>query len=88
MRKPKTKAKPKKKVSKSFSGECELRQLPERSYFKVVKRDGTLSKSIYVKDKKSWNPFTRKYDVHNVNDIWSGGKEMKGSTKVSTRFTY
>lgn len=82
-----TKSRPK-KVSKSYSGECELRQLPERTYFKVVKRDGTLSKSTYLKDKKSYNRFTRKYDVSNVNDVWGTGKEMKGSTKVSTRFTY
>lgn len=77
-----------KKVNKNFYGECELRQLPSKSYFKVVKRDGTLSKTTYLKGKNSWNPFSRRYDVHNVNDVWGTGKEMKGSTRVSTKFTY
>lgn len=84
-RKTKTTAK---KVGKNFSGECQLRQLPGNTYFRVIKKDGTLSKTIYFKDKESWNPFTRKYDVNRVDDVYGNGKEMKGTIKVSTKFTY
>lgn len=42
-----------KKVSKNFSGETTLKQLPENTYFKTVGRDGKLSKSTYVKPKRS-----------------------------------
>ena len=38
-----------KKVSKSFSGETTLKQLPDNTYFKTVGKDGKLSKSTYNK---------------------------------------
>ena len=78
----------KKKVSKNFSGETTLKQLPDNTYFKTVGKDGKLSKSTYIKPKRSWNRFSRRYDVCNVNDVGSEGIEMKGDRKVSTRFIY
>ena len=89
----KTKRKVKsKKVSKNFSGETTLKQLPDNTpdntYFKTVGKDGKLSKSTYIKPKRSWNRFSRRYDVCNVNDVGSEGIEMKGDRKVSTRFIY
>ena len=85
----KTKRKVKsKKVSKNFSGETTLKQLPDNTYFKTVGKDGKLSKSTYIKSKRSWNRFSRRYDVCNVNDVGSEGIEMKGDRKVSTRFIY
>lgn len=77
-----------KKVSKSFSGETILKQLPDNTYFKTVGKDGKLSKSTYIKPKRSWNRFSKRYDVCNVNDVGSEGIEMKGDRKVSTRFIY
>lgn len=84
----KTKKRKSKKVSKSFSGETTLKQLPDNTYFKTVGKDGKLSKSTYIKPKRSWNRFSKKYDVCNVNDVGSEGIEMKGDRKVSTRFIY
>lgn len=43
------KRKTKQKVSKSFSGETTLKQLPDNTYFKTVGKDGKLSKSTYNK---------------------------------------
>lgn len=40
-----------KKVSRDFIGICTLKELPERSYFKIVKKDGSLTKTIYWKPK-------------------------------------
>ncbi len=79
-----------KHVPKNFSGECTLSQLPSncRTYFKVVKKDGSLSKKIYVKDKGSYNRYSRKYDICDVDDIYGSGREMSGKTRVSTRFNY
>lgn len=78
------------KVPKDFYGECNLSQLPSNGimYFKVVKKDGTLSKKIYVKDRDSYNRSTRKYNICSVDDVWGSGREMSGKTRVSTRFTY
>lgn len=76
------------KVSKNYSGECSLSQLPDNTYFKLVKKDGSLSKSIYLKEKGAWNKYSRRYDIVNTNDVYGSGKEMKGTTKVSTRFIY
>ncbi len=79
-----------KHVPKNFYGECTLSQLPSncRTYFKLVKKDGTLSKKTYVKDKGSYNRYSRKYDICDTNDIYGSGREMSGNTRVSTRFTY
>ena len=77
-----------KKVSKDFSGNCCLSQLPSNTFFKVVKKDGSLSKGIYFKSKDSWNRYSRKYDISKAEDVWGAGREMKGTTKVSTKFIY
>lgn len=77
-----------KKVNRNYSGKCLLRQLPSNTYFKLVKKDGSLSKTIYYKDKNSWNKYTRKYDICSTNDIWGAGREMKGDKLVSTNFIY
>lgn len=79
-----------KHVPKNFSGECTLSQLPSnsRTYFKIVKKDGSLSKKTYVKDKNSWNRYSRKYDICDTNDIYGSGREMSGKTRVSTKFIY
>lgn len=79
---------PVKKVRHDFSGECELRQLPSGSFFRIVKKDGSLSRKTYIKDKGSYDSSLRKYVVTECDDVWGSGKEMKGTTKVSTRFTY
>lgn len=76
-----------KKVGKGFIGECNLNQLPDGTLFKLVKRDGRLSKKTYLKEKGSWNPFCRKYDIAPTDDVYGAGKEMKGSTRVSTNWS-
>ena len=76
------------KVSKNFSGECQLSQLQDNTYFKLVKKDGSLSKKIYIKQKGDYNKSTRKYDICSVDDVWGGGRSMHGKTKVSTKFIY
>ncbi|MCH5179938.1 MAG: hypothetical protein J1F32_01835 [Erysipelotrichales bacterium] len=87
-KKRKTKTLPVRKVDRRFYGECELRQLPDNTYFKLVKRDGTLSKKVYMKEKGSYNRWSRKYDICSTDDMWCAGRELKGTTKVSTRFEY
>ena len=79
-----------KHVPKNFCGECTLSQLPSntRTYFKLVKKDGSLSKKIYVKEKGSYNRYSRKYDICDTSDVYGSGREMSGKTRVSTRFTY
>ena len=82
----KTNSKP--KVSRNFSGECSLSQLPDNTYFKLVKSDGTLSKAVYYKEKGAWNKYSRRYDICKSDDVYCSGRSMKGTTKVSTRFIY
>ncbi len=83
----KTKAK---KVSKNFIGITQLRNLPSNrtTFFRLVKKDGTLSKKVYMKQKGDWNPFSKRFDISPVDDVWGAGREMKGTTKVSTDFEY
>lgn len=77
-----------KKVSRDYCGICELRQLPSNTYFKVVKKDGSLSKTIYWRDKDAYNRSTKKYEVCPTSDVWGNGRPMSGKTKVSTDFIY
>lgn len=77
-----------KKVNKNYSGKCLLKELPNNTYFKVVNKDGSLSRTIYYKDKFSWNKYSRKYDICSTKDIYGRGKEMKGNKVVSTEFIY
>lgn len=81
----------KKRLPKDFYGECSLSELPlngKFTYFKVVKKDGSLSKKTYLKEKGSYNRFSRKYDICDTSDVWGSGREMSGKTRVSTRFKY
>lgn len=73
-----------KKVGRKFIGECCLNELSNGTLFKVVKKDGRLSKKTYLKEKGSWNPYCRTYDICPTDDVYGAGKSMKGSTKVST----
>lgn len=77
-----------KKVSRNYCGICELRQLPSKCYFKIVKKDGRLSKTTYWKDKDSYNHSTKKYYVCPVTDVWGDGIPMNGTTIVSTDFIF
>lgn len=88
--KDKTKIRHIKKVSSDFYGQCKLNELPShgRIYFKIVKKDGSLSKKIYIKDKDSYNRATRKYYVCSVDDVYGSGRSLSGKTKVSTAFDY
>lgn len=79
---------PVKKVRHDFSGECQLRQLPSGSFFRIVRKDGSLSRKTYLKEKGSYDSSSRKYVITECDDVWGSGIEMKGTTKVSTKFTY
>lgn len=76
------------KVAKNFSGVCNLNQLPDYSYFKLVKKDGSLSKQTYLKQKGDYDRSTKRYYVCSVDDVWGNGRRMKPDTKVSTKFVY
>lgn len=76
------------KVSRNYSGECSLSQLPDNTYFKLVKSDGSLSKAVYYKEKGAWNKWSKRYDICKSDVVWGSGRSMKGTTKVSTKFIY
>lgn len=82
------KSKPIRKVASNFIGKCQLNQLPYNTYFKLVKKDGSLSKKTYIKDRYSYNRYTKKYDINDVDDVCGAGREMSGKTYISTDFEY
>ena len=70
-----------KKVSKDFSGICELRQLPKGTHFRTLKGSETYIKGSYDRTYKD-------YDCTKCSDVWGYGKNFKGTTKVRTDFEY
>lgn len=76
-----------KKVSRNFSGQCYLNQLPDNTLFRVIDRNGKVSKKTYIKEKGSYNRLSRKYDISDYNDI-NNFRSLKGTTKVTTDFIY
>lgn len=86
MKRKTMKTTPIKKVGKDFCGTCELRQLPKGVYFRTVDKNGKISKETYTMD--SYNYFTKKFDCVKHSDIWSNGRSLKGTQKVTTDFIY
>ena len=82
----KTPVKPVKKVTRDFCGTCELRQLPAGTYFRVVSKDGKMSRETYTKG--YYIPSDKKYECAKHSDIWGNGRALKGTTKVTTDFFY
>lgn len=80
----KTQREPIKRLSKDFLGKCELRQLPRGSIFKVVKKDGSLSKETYIKG-DYYGP-KRTFEGIKFSDVWGNGRDIKGIQLVSTNF--
>ena len=70
-RKKKTPVKPVKKVTRDFCGTCELRQLPAGTYFRVVSKDGKMSRETYTKG--YYIPSDKKYECAKHSDIWGTG---------------
>ncbi len=77
---------PIKKVGKDFCGICELRQLPKGTYFRIVDKNGKVSKETYTKD--CYDYATKKFDCSKHSDIWGNGRSVKGTQKVTTDFIY
>ena len=86
MKRKTTKITPVKKVSKDFCGICELRQLPKGTYFRVVDKNGKVSKETYTRD--YYNHGTKKFECAKHSDIWGSGRPLKGTQKVTTDFYY
>ena len=82
----KQKQTPFKKVSKDFCGQCELRQLPKDTYFRVVDKNGKMSRETYTKGYYDYS--TKKFECAKHSDIWGNGRSLKGTTKVTTDFFY
>ena len=77
-------------VDYDFVGVCELRELPSTywgTYFKVVKKDGTLSKKIYVKTQHSYDRYFDKYECCSTDDV-NKTRLFSPNTKISTDFEY
>ena len=77
---------PIKKVSRDFCGECELRQLPTGTYFRTVDKNGKMSKETYTKG--LYDRSTKKFECAKHSDIWGNGRDLRGTTKVTTDFYY
>ena len=77
---------PIKKVSRDFCGICELRQLPADTYFRIIGKDGKMSRETYTKG--YYIPSDKKYECAKHSDIWGNGRALKGTTKVTTDFFY
>ena len=75
-----------KKHTKNFIGECELRQLPKGTYFRVIDKNGKVSRETYTKD--SYDKVTKKFDCLKHSDIWGSGRSIKGTQRVTTDFDY
>ena len=75
-----------KKVSRDFLGVCELRQLPKGTYFRTVDKNGKMGRETYTKG--AYDYAEEKFDCAKHSDIWGNGRALKGTTKVSTNFTY
>lgn len=78
--------KPLKKVPRDFLGVCELRQLPKGTYFRTIDRNGKMSRETYTKG--AYDPSEKKFDCAKHSDIWGNGRVLKGTTRVTTNFTY
>ena len=74
-----------KKVGRDFSGTCELRQLPKGTYFRVLTK-GKMSKETYTKD--FYDRSTKKFSCVKHSDVWGNGRNLKGTTLVTTDFIY
>lgn len=70
-----------KKVSKNFSGICELRQLPKGAYFRTLKGRETYTKEFYDRQSK-------KFSCTKHSDVCASERWIKGTTKVRTNFIY
>ena len=75
-----------KKVGKNFSGVCQLRQLPKGAYFRVLDKNGKMSKETYTKG--YYDRTSKKFECSKHSDIWGNGRSLKGTTKVTTDFYY
>lgn len=84
--KGKFKVKPLKKVDKDFCGICELRQLPKGTYFRILDKNGKMSKETYTKS--YYERSEKKFQCDKHSDIWGNGRMIKGTQKVTTDFTY
>lgn len=82
----KVKATPFKKVGKDFCGECELRQLPINTYFRVVDSKGKMSRETYTKGR--YDHSEKKFECAKHSDIWGNGRALKGTQRVTTDFFY
>lgn len=83
----KQKTAPLKKVSRFYSGQCFLGQLPDNVFFRIVDKNGKVSKKTYYKEKGAYNRFSRKYDISPCDDM-TNYRSLKGTTKVTTEFIY
>ncbi len=77
---------PVKKVGKDFCGTCELRQLPKGSYFRIVDKNGKVSKETYTKDYYDFG--SKKFNCAKHSDVWGNGRSVRGTQKVTTDFFY
>ena len=77
---------PIKKLSKDFCGECELRQLPINTYFRIVDSKGKVGRETYTKG--FYIRGDKKFECAKHSDIWGNGRALKGTQRVTTDFYY
>lgn len=62
-----------------------LKKLHKGDYFKIIKKDGTASKTVYVKDDYSYE--ARKFFVVKFYDVCDD-RLLRGDTVVTTDFIF
>ena len=65
---------------------CELRQLPKGTYFRIIDKNGKVSKETYTKNYYARD--CKKYVCDKHSDVWGNGRLVKGTQKVTTDFYY
>lgn len=75
-----------KKLSKDYIGICELKQLPEGTYFRTLNKNNKMSKETYTRG--YYDRAEKKYICEKQSDVWGSGRAFKGNTKVTTDFIY
>lgn len=75
-----------KRLKKGFDGTCELRQLPKGTYFRIVDKNGKVSKETYTKNYYAKD--SKKFVCDKHSDVWGNGRLVKGTQKVTTDFIY
>lgn len=75
-----------KKLSKDFDGVCALAQLQKGVYFRILNKNGVMSKETYYID--YYDRSAKKYQCTKFSDAGGNGRLLNGTTIVTTDFIF